>query len=50
MHEAIPLVLRESIESRGSSIADEQYRDVYGEVGGYQHRLRVYGREAQPCV
>lgn len=50
LHEAIPIVLRESIESRGSSIADEQYRDLYGEVGSYQNRLRVYGREAQPCV
>lgn len=50
LHEAIPRVLRESIDSRGSSIADEQYRDLYGEVGSYQNRLRVYGREAQPCV
>jgi len=50
LHEAIPMVLRESIESRGSSIADEQYRDPYGEVGSYQTRLRVYGREAQPCI
>ncbi|CAN5833705.1 bifunctional DNA-formamidopyrimidine glycosylase/DNA-(apurinic or apyrimidinic site) lyase [soil metagenome] len=50
LHEAIPMVLRESIENRGSSIADEQYRDPYGEVGSYQNRLRVYGREAQPCV
>ncbi len=50
LHEAIPMVLTESIESRGSSIADEQYRDPYGEVGGYQKRLRVYGREAQPCL
>lgn len=49
LHEAIPMVLRESIESRGSSIADEQYRDPYGVVGSYQYRLRVYGREAQPC-
>ncbi|HEX2052664.1 MAG TPA: bifunctional DNA-formamidopyrimidine glycosylase/DNA-(apurinic or apyrimidinic site) lyase [Actinomycetota bacterium] len=50
MQRAIPRVLKESIEHRGSSIADEQYRDAYGEVGGYQHRLRVYGRENQPCV
>ncbi len=50
LHDAIPMVLRESIQSRGSSIADEQYRDLYGEVGGYQNRLRVYGREAQPCL
>ncbi|HEX2149022.1 MAG TPA: bifunctional DNA-formamidopyrimidine glycosylase/DNA-(apurinic or apyrimidinic site) lyase [Actinomycetota bacterium] len=50
LHQTIPMVLAESIESRGSSIADEQYRDLYGEVGSYQNRLRVYGREAQPCL
>lgn len=50
LQEAIPRVLMESIEHRGSSIADEQYRDLYGAVGSYQNRLRVYGRESQPCV
>lgn len=50
IHEAIPKVLQESIASRGSSIADEQFRDVYGALGSYQHRLRVYGREARPCL
>ena len=50
LHEAIPRVLQESIAHRGSSIADEQYRDPYGAVGGYQKRLRVYGREGEPCV
>lgn len=49
MHRAIPEVLNESIAMRGSSIADEQYRDLYGTVGAYQNRLRVYGRETQPC-
>jgi formamidopyrimidine-DNA glycosylase len=50
IHEAIPRVLNESIEHRGSSIADEQYRDLYGAAGSYQNRLRVYGRESQPCL
>ena len=50
LHEAIPQVLQDAITHRGSSIADEQYRDLYGAVGGYQKRLRVYGREAEPCV
>lgn len=50
LNEAIPRVLHESILHRGSSIADEQYRDLYGAVGSYQTRLRVYGRESQPCV
>ncbi len=50
LHKAIPRVLKESIEHRGSSIADEQYRDLYGAAGSYQNRLRVYGRQAQPCL
>jgi formamidopyrimidine-DNA glycosylase len=42
-------VLQEAIKLRGSSLADEQYRDVFGQVGGYQAEHKVYGREGQPC-
>jgi formamidopyrimidine-DNA glycosylase len=42
-------VLTEAIEHRGSSLADEQYRDLYGNVGSYATRHRVFAREAQPC-
>lgn len=42
-------VLTEAIECRGSSAADETYRDVYGMPGRFQERLRVYQRTGQPC-
>jgi formamidopyrimidine-DNA glycosylase len=42
-------VLQEAIKLRGSSLADEQYRDLYGKVGGYQAEHKVYAREGQPC-
>jgi len=41
--------LTEAIKYRGSSLADEQYRDLYGEVGDYQGQHQVYDREGKPC-
>jgi formamidopyrimidine-DNA glycosylase len=42
-------VLQEAIKLRGSSLADEQYRDLFGNIGQYQTEHKVYGREGQPC-
>lgn len=42
-------ILTEAVKHRGSSLADEQYRDLYGEVGDYQGQHEVYDREGQPC-
>ncbi|HEX6392333.1 MAG TPA: bifunctional DNA-formamidopyrimidine glycosylase/DNA-(apurinic or apyrimidinic site) lyase [Acidimicrobiales bacterium] len=41
--------LQEAVKHRGSSLADEQYRDINGDVGDYQTQHNVYGREGQPC-
>ena len=41
--------LAEAIKHRGSSLADEQYRDLFGELGDYQGSHQVYDREGQPC-
>ena len=46
---AMTTVLTRAIEHRGSSLADEQYRDLYGRVGDYQRHHRVYAREGMPC-
>lgn len=40
-------VLREAIEAGGSSLRD--FRQADGELGYFQHRFDVYGREAEPC-
>ncbi len=43
----IRTVLREAIESGGSSLKD--YRQADGELGYFQHSFAVYGREGEPC-
>ena len=41
--------LQDAIKHRGSSLSDEQYRDLFGEMGEYQSLHKVYDREGQPC-
>jgi formamidopyrimidine-DNA glycosylase len=41
--------LADAVKHRGSSLADEQYRDVFGELGDYQSQHKVYDREGEPC-
>jgi formamidopyrimidine-DNA glycosylase len=41
--------LQEAIKYRGSSLADEQYVDLYGATGEYQTQHKVYDREGQAC-
>jgi formamidopyrimidine-DNA glycosylase len=41
--------LQEAIKHRGSTLADEQYRDIFGEVGDYQRLHNVYDREGEAC-
>jgi formamidopyrimidine-DNA glycosylase len=40
-------VLSEAIEAGGSSLRD--YRQTSGELGYFQHRFCVYGREGEAC-
>ncbi len=44
---AIRAVLEEAIEAGGSSLRD--YVQADGELGYFQHRWAVYGREGMPC-
>ena len=48
LHEAIQAVLRDAIEAGGTSIRD--YRDSRGTPGGFQRRIRIYGRDGERCV
>ncbi|MDA8116657.1 MAG: bifunctional DNA-formamidopyrimidine glycosylase/DNA-(apurinic or apyrimidinic site) lyase [Actinomycetota bacterium] len=43
-------VLNEAVELGGSSLADRTYRDISGELGSFQTKHRVYGREGEPCL
>lgn len=47
LYEGIVGVLRESIKLRGTSARD--YRDAFGERGGFVARLDAYGRAGLPC-
>ncbi len=40
-------VLQDAIEAGGSSLRD--FRQADGELGYFQHRFDVYGREGEPC-
>jgi formamidopyrimidine-DNA glycosylase len=41
--------LHDAVKHRGSSLADAQYRDLFGDVGEFQSHHQVYGREGQNC-
>lgn len=41
--------LQDAIKHRGSSLADEQYRDIFGDVGDFQSQHKVYDREGEAC-
>jgi len=48
LFEAIRTILQESIEMGGSTISD--YRNINGEAGGMQNRLKMYGKKlCQQC-
>lgn len=48
LHAAVVDVLRRAVEGRGTTVRD--YRTGTGEVGEFQDRLAVYGREGEPCL
>jgi formamidopyrimidine-DNA glycosylase len=47
LHQAIRAVLKAAIAAGGTTISD--YTDAEGRPGGFQVRLRVYGRAGEPC-
>lgn len=47
LHRGIRAVLREAVEDAGTTF--DLYRAVNGRSGEFQARLRVYGRERDPC-
>ena len=50
LYRAMIEVLQDAIKHRGSSLADEQYRDLFGETGDYSSRHQVYERAGQMCA
>lgn len=48
LYESIVATLTEAVEAGGSSI--KSYVNGQGEMGMFQHSLRIYGRKDEPCV
>ncbi|MDO7906095.1 DNA-formamidopyrimidine glycosylase [Paenibacillus sp. JX-17] len=48
LHRAIVDTLQESVAVGGSSI--KSYVNGQGEMGMFQHQLKIYGRKGEPCV
>ena len=49
LYRAMVETLQDAIKHRGSSLSDEQYRDLFGNTGEYQNMHKVYDREGQAC-
>jgi formamidopyrimidine-DNA glycosylase len=49
LYRAMMEILQEAVKHRGSSLADQQYVDVFGQPGGYQLHHNVYAREGEAC-
>jgi formamidopyrimidine-DNA glycosylase len=49
LHAGIQAVLADAVAHRGSSLADAQYRDLGGGLGGHGPHHQAYGREGRPC-
>jgi formamidopyrimidine-DNA glycosylase len=49
LYRSLVETLQDAIKHRGSSLADEQYKDLFGHMGDFQSQHKVYDREGQPC-
>lgn len=49
LYRAIVETMHDAVKFRGSSLADEQYRDLYGKTGNYQAEHKVYAHEGDAC-
>jgi formamidopyrimidine-DNA glycosylase len=49
LYRSVIETLQDAVKYRGSSLADEQYVDLFGNKGEYQQHHKVYAREGDPC-
>jgi formamidopyrimidine-DNA glycosylase len=49
LYRAMMETLQEAVKHRGSSLADEQYVDLFGNPGEFQQFHNVYAREGEAC-
>jgi formamidopyrimidine-DNA glycosylase len=49
LYRAMVEILQDAVKYRGSSLADEQYVDLFGKLGDYQNHHKVYARDGETC-
>jgi formamidopyrimidine-DNA glycosylase len=49
LYRAMVETLQDAVKHRGSSLADEQYVDLFGKPGEYQQHHKVYARDGETC-
>lgn len=49
LYRAVVSILHDAIKFGGSTLEDEQYVDLHGKGGEYQHHHQVYSRDKQAC-
>lgn len=49
LYRSLVEVLQDAVKYRGSTLADEQYVDLFGKPGEYQKFHAVYAREGEAC-
>jgi formamidopyrimidine-DNA glycosylase len=49
LYRAMVEILQDAVKYRGSSLADEQYVDLFGKPGDYQNHHKVYARDGETC-
>jgi len=49
LYRSVVEILHDAIKYGGSTLADEQYVDLYGKPGEFQHHHNVYAREGENC-
>lgn len=47
LHRSILFIMKEAVEAGGTTI--RTYENSFGKMGGYQRKLKVYGRKDLPC-
>jgi formamidopyrimidine-DNA glycosylase len=50
LYRALVETLQDAVKYRGSSLADQQYVDLFGKKGEYQLHHKVYAREGEACL
>lgn len=47
---AVGKIINRACELRGSSLRDESFRDLYGEIGSYQKEHQVHAKAGEKCI